>query len=201
MMAQAFNDMATSLRHWFDEARKRDDELRQAQKMEAIGRLAGGVAHDFNNLLTVIKGYGELLAESLGPEDRRRVDADEILKAADRASTLTRQLLAFSRRATPSHRACWRSIRWYPASSRCCVVSSAKTSAPHGPHARLSRCWSDPGQIEQGAAEPGDQRPGRDAARRRAADRAGQLRLRARRRHPKLSGVHARLSVIDTAAG
>ena len=98
MMAHAFNDMTTSLRHWYEEAKKRDDQFRQAQKMEAIGRLAGGVAHDFNNLLTAIKGYGELLAEAIEEGDQRRDDVDEIVKAADRASELTRQLLTFSRR-------------------------------------------------------------------------------------------------------
>ena len=98
MMAKAVNDMTTSLRHWYEEAGKRHDELRQAQKLEAIGRLAGGVAHDFNNLLTAIKGYGDLLMEDLEPDDRRREDVDEILKAADRAASLTKQLLAFGRR-------------------------------------------------------------------------------------------------------
>jgi signal transduction histidine kinase/ActR/RegA family two-component response regulator len=71
-------------------------QLLQAAKMEAIGRLAGGVAHDFNNLLTIISGYGQLLRERLSPQDLGHVE--EILKASDRAAALTRQLLAFSRR-------------------------------------------------------------------------------------------------------
>jgi PAS domain S-box-containing protein len=80
------------------ELRESEDHLRQSQKMEAIGRLAGGVAHDFNNLLTAIIGYCDLLLDELDPGHAGREDAEEILKAADRASTLTRQLLAFSRR-------------------------------------------------------------------------------------------------------
>lgn len=81
-----------------DALHQAEGQLRQSQKMEAVGRLAGGVAHDFNNLLTVIRGYSELVLNRLGADDPAKREMEEVKKAADRAAGLTGQLLAFSRR-------------------------------------------------------------------------------------------------------
>ena len=81
-----------------EKLRQSEFRLNQAQKMEAVGRLAGGIAHDFNNLLTAIIGYSDLVLDELGEDHGARRDAEEILRAAERAGGLTRQLLAFSRR-------------------------------------------------------------------------------------------------------
>ncbi len=85
------------------ERRMLDDQLRHAQKMDAVGRLAGGVAHDFNNLLTAILGYTALIDNDIGPDHPAHTRVREVRRAAERAAGLTRQLLAFSRRgpATP----------------------------------------------------------------------------------------------------
>jgi hypothetical protein len=96
--ARAFAGIA----HDLTERKRLEEQLRHAQKMEAVGRLAGGVAHDFNNLLGVITGYSELAGRSLDPDHPGRRRIAEVLKAAERAAGLTRQLLAFSRKQSLS---------------------------------------------------------------------------------------------------
>jgi signal transduction histidine kinase len=97
-LAMAFNSMAVSLRNREAEKQQLGEQLRHAQKMEAVGTLAGGIAHDFNNILQAIIGYGSLLKMKSGSDSALKHYVDLILSAADRAAQLTRGLLAFSRK-------------------------------------------------------------------------------------------------------
>jgi signal transduction histidine kinase/CheY-like chemotaxis protein len=97
-LASAFNDMVVSLKKREEEKEELEEKLRHSQKMEAIGTLAGGVAHDFNNILMAIIGYGALLQIDLPEGSKLWSYADEIIRAGDRAATLTQRLLAFTRK-------------------------------------------------------------------------------------------------------
>jgi len=126
-----------------------EEQLRQSQKMEAIGRLAGGLAHDLNNLLTVITGYSELQLAASKSEDPNRTHAAQIMQAAERATALTQQLLAFSRRQVLQPKAMDLNF----------VVSSLETllrrligediEVLFTPAADLGTVRADPGQLEQ----------------------------------------------------
>jgi len=125
------------------------DQLRQSQKMQAIGQLAGGVAHDFNNLLMVVKGHAEILLDRLAEASPLRHNVEQVDKATDRAAGLTRQLLAFSRmqvlhaRVLDLNEVVGGMIKMF---SR---VIGADVEMAFLPAARLGRVKADPGQIEQ----------------------------------------------------
>jgi len=126
-----------------------EEQVRQSQKMEAIGRLAGGLAHDLNNLLTVITGYSEMQLAASSPKDPNRTHAAQIMQAAERATALTQQLLAFSRRQVLQPKAIDLNT----------VVSSLETllrrligediEVVFTPASGLGTVRADPGQLEQ----------------------------------------------------
>jgi PAS domain S-box-containing protein len=126
-----------------------EEQMRQSQKMEAIGRLAGGVAHDFNNLLTVIKGYTELLLDGYAEHDPRRAEVEEVRKAADRAGALTRQLLAFSRQQVlaPKTLNVNEVVRSMDGLLRRLLGENVELSTVLG--VQVGQVRADPGQLEQ----------------------------------------------------
>jgi two-component system cell cycle sensor histidine kinase/response regulator CckA len=186
------------------EQRVLEQQLRQAQKMEAVGRLAGGVAHDFNNLLMVIKGHSELLLDAIRGDDRMTHKVAQIQKAADRATALTRQLLAFSRMQVLQPKVVDLNT----------IVADMGRLLPRligedidlrivcGEH--LGRIKADPGQIEQVlmnlAVNARDAMP--DGGKLVIATENAELDQAYARRHPAIApGRYIMLSVSDTGLG
>jgi two-component system cell cycle sensor histidine kinase/response regulator CckA len=131
------------------DVRRTEEQLLQAQKMEAIGRLAGGVAHDFNNLLTAILGYSELVLQDLGPDHASAADVQEIRTAGQSAESLTRQLLAFSRRQIlqPQSLDLNRVLTRVDSLLRRVIGEDIDLTMKLAP--AIGRVNADPGQIEQ----------------------------------------------------
>ena len=126
-----------------------EESLRQSQKMEAVGRLAGGVAHDFNNLLTVILGYSQILADELPAGNRLSESNAQIRSAADRAAGITRQLLAFSRKQVLSPRVINLNEILLNLDSLLRRLIGEDIEVLSAPAGDLGSVKADPGQIEQ----------------------------------------------------
>jgi two-component system, cell cycle sensor histidine kinase and response regulator CckA len=131
------------------EHRTLESQFRQAQKMEALGRLAGGVAHDFNNLLTAMIGYAEILRDQIETGDHRRNQVEEICKAAERGSALTRQLLTFSRKpvSTPQTLDLNAVVRGFERMLRRLIGEHIKLATTTADDLGFVR--ANPGQVEQ----------------------------------------------------
>lgn len=186
------------------ERRRLEQQFYQAQKMEAVGRLAGGVAHDFNNLLTAITGYSQLLLSTLPTNDPSRADIEEIKKAGDRAAALVGQLLAFSRRQAREPKVVDLNgiVRNMEAMLRRLIGEDIQFMTHLAPD--LGRVKADPGQLEQVVMNL-------VVNARDAMPQGGRLTVstanvsltatEARTRYPAQSGPHVVLSVTDTGLG
>jgi signal transduction histidine kinase/ActR/RegA family two-component response regulator len=148
-VTRAFEGMRSTLQRNEVQRQQLEDQLRQSQKMDAIGRLAGGVAHDFNNLLTVIKGHSGLLLERLQPTDSLYASSEQIEKAANRAASLTRQLLAFCRMQVLQPKVL--DLNAIVSDMGKMVVRLVREDVKFDfrPGVSLGRVRADPGQIEQ----------------------------------------------------
>ena len=203
-VTQAFDRMRQNLQHGQDEHQELEDRLRQAHKMESVGRLAGGVAHDFNNLLTIIHGHTDLLLDKENLDDFVRRSVEQIQKAGDRAVVMTRQLLAFSRMQVLQSRVLDLNT----------VVNEIGKMLPRliGEHIEyefipgdeLQSIKADPGQIEQAimnlAVNARDAMPEGGKLTIRTSNVA-LSRADTAQRAPMAPGLYVLLSVSDTGQG
>jgi signal transduction histidine kinase len=203
-VTDAFVGMRASLQSTQKEQKQLEERLRQAHKMEAVGRLAGGVAHDFNNLLTIIRGNSDLLIDRAGADDFHRKCVGQIQKASGRAVSMTRQLLAFSRMQVLQPRVLDLNV----------IVSEMGKMLPRligehieysfSPDSSLASVKADPGQIEQVILNLA-------VNARDAMPQGGNLSVRtcnismdpaeATKRPPMSPGQYALLTVTDTGHG
>ena len=185
--------------------RKSEEELRHSQKMEAVGRLAGGVAHDFNNLLTAIIGYAELIATRASSNTLAKQNAELIRKAGEQAAALTRQLLAFSRKQILQPKVIDLNELVVEMEKLLRRVIGERFDLQSQPEAEIGRVKADPSQIEQVVLNLG-------VNARDAMPRGGKLIIRTenvrldRAAASQLSaslkpGDYVMLSVTDTGAG
>jgi signal transduction histidine kinase len=194
----------TERREAQDALRTSEERLRQAHKMEAVGRLAGGIAHDFNNVLTAIFGYTDLLLEQLAPNDLSRSDVQEIRRSAERAAALTRQLLAFSRKQVLQPRVLDLNevIGTIEPLLRRLVGAHVDIKVSCG--LPLSRVRADPGQLEQVlmnlCANARDAMPEGGVVEIRTEDR-GVTSAEASERAGLQAGSYVLLTVGDTGPG
>jgi PAS domain S-box-containing protein len=182
--------------------RRLEEQLRQAQKMEAIGRLAGGIAHDFNNLFTAILGYSNILLKKLDPDRQREVLA--IKKAGERAASLTQQLLAFSRKQVLDPRVLDLNIVVTEMQQIVCRLIGERIDLLTVPAPALGRVKVDPDQIKQVilnlALNARDAMP--DGGRLTIETANAALDEAYCRTHPEVSpGPYVMLAVSDTGSG
>jgi PAS domain S-box-containing protein len=142
-------EMERQRRAVLEERQLLEEQLLQAQKMEAVGRLAGGVAHDFNNMLGAITGYADLLLHRLAPDEAVHSALQEIMKAADRATILTRQLLLFSRKEAPAPRVLDLNEVVADVHQMLRRLIGEDIEMVTLPNPAVGRVKADPGQIEQ----------------------------------------------------
>lgn len=148
-VTSAFNRMRSTLQKTQADQKQLEERLRQAHKMEAVGRLAGGVAHDFNNLLTVIRGNGDLLLDRGVSDPSQRKYIEQIQKAADRAVSMTRQLLAFSRMQVLQKKVINLNATIAEMNKMIPRLVGEHIEFSFIPEPALSTVLADPGQIEQ----------------------------------------------------
>jgi signal transduction histidine kinase/CheY-like chemotaxis protein len=200
----AFDRMRANLQKTENEQKHLEQRLRQAHKMEAVGRLAGGVAHDFNNLLMIVSGHCELLSDRIPAGEPGRNNIEQIQKAADRAVSMTRQLLAFSRMQVLEPRTIDLNAVIADMGKMLARLIGEDIEYAFTPDPKLVSVKADPGQIGQVIMNL-------VVNSRDAMPKGGSITVRtrnavldqdeARKRHPMQPGEYGLLSVTDTGHG